>query len=170
MIAEAGYDGEKIVIINPSDFPTIEPFGQITYDTLRRLGLNVELQETDWGTVVQRRASKKPVDQGGWSIFHTWWTGEGILNPAVSSIIRGQGQKGWFGWYENPQMEELASAWLQAPTPAERTRIASEMQAIAFRDAPTIPLGQFFIHTAYRADLADMLVAPAPLPWNVRRA
>ena len=46
---------------------------------------------TDWGTVVQRRASKEPVDKGGWSVFHTWFTGGFILNPVVTAPFRAQG-------------------------------------------------------------------------------
>ena len=71
MIQEAGYNGQKAVIINPTDFPTIGPLGDITYDMLKKIGINVDLQATDWGSVVQRRASKEPVEKGGWSIFHT---------------------------------------------------------------------------------------------------
>ena len=81
MLREAGYKGEKVVIINPTDFPTIGPFGQITADLLRRCGMNVDLQETDWGSLVQRRVSREPVEKGGWSIFHTWWPGISIMNP-----------------------------------------------------------------------------------------
>ena len=62
-----------MVIINPTDYASIGPFGDVTYDLLKKLGMNVVLQDTDWGTVVQRRASKNPMDQGGWSIFCILW-------------------------------------------------------------------------------------------------
>ncbi len=52
---DAGYKGEKVVILNPADVPTIAPFGQVTYDYLRKIGMNVELQEMDWNTLAQRR-------------------------------------------------------------------------------------------------------------------
>ena len=103
MIKEAGYNGQKAVIINPTDFPTIGPFGDITYDMLKKIGINAELQDTDWGTVVQRRATKEPVEKGGWSIFHTWFTGGFILNPVVTAPFRAQGMAGWFGWVRQPE-------------------------------------------------------------------
>jgi peptide/nickel transport system substrate-binding protein len=84
-VAASGYAGEKIVIINPTDFASIAPFGDVTYDLFRKLGLNVEIAETDWGTVVQRRASREPVEKGGWSVFHTWWTGASTANPVISA-------------------------------------------------------------------------------------
>ena len=170
LVKESGYNGEKVVIINPSDFATIEPFGQITYDLLRRLGMNVELQETDWGTVVQRRNNREPVDKGGWSIFHTWWNGISITLPATNSIERGQGEKGWFGWYTNPKIESLVTEWLTAPDDATRQRLGMDVQVAAFQDVPTVPLGQFFIRTAMRSDLTGLVEGPAPIPWGLRRA
>ena len=130
----AGYNGEKIVIINPTDFPTIGPFGQVTADLLRRLGMNVELVETDWGSVVQRRASKAAPDAGGWSIFHTWWPSVSIINPAVNATLRGQGERGWFGWYANPRVEDAAAQWLQASTEAEQKRLAEADPARILRE------------------------------------
>ncbi len=170
MIRDAGYRGEKIVIINPTDFPTIGPFGQVTADLLRRLGMNVDLVETDWGSVVQRRASKSPPEQGGWSIFHTWWPSLSIINPAVSATLRGQGDSGWFGWYANPRVEDLARQWLVAETEAEQKRLADGIQQESFENVPVLPLGQFFINTAYRSGLSGFVKGTAAYPWNIRRA
>src|SRR6185437_3608572 len=58
LIKESGYAGQKAVLINPTDFATIEPLGDITYDLMKKLGINAEMVATDWGTVVQRRAKK----------------------------------------------------------------------------------------------------------------
>jgi len=170
MIRDAGYAGQRIVIINPTDFPTIGPLGQVTADLLRRLGMNVDLVETDWGSVVQRRASREAPERGGWSIFHTWWPGISIINPAVNATLRGQGERGWFGWYRNDRVEQLAAAWLQASAEAEQERLADEIQKESFENAPILPLGQFFIRTGYRSDLTDMLKGNSPYPWNLRRA
>jgi len=168
-IRAAGYNGEKVVIINPTDFPTIGPFGQIMADLLKRLGMNVDLVETDWGSVVQRRASKEPPERGGWSIFHTWWPGVSIINPAVNATLRGQGDRGWFGWYDNPRVEAAASQWLLAETEAEQKRLADVIQRESFEQVPILPLGQFFISTAYRSGLSGFVQGSGAYPWNVRR-
>ena len=169
-IRAAGYNGEKVVIINPTDFPTIGPFGQITADLLRRLGMNVDLVETDWGSVVQRRASRETPERGGWSIFHTWWPGVSIINPAVNATLRGQGNTGWFGWYENPRVEQAAAQWLVAETETEQKALADTIQRESFESVPILPLGQFFISTAYRTGLSGFVPSSAALPWNIRRA
>ncbi|UHC17875.1 ABC transporter substrate-binding protein [Methylobacterium currus] len=169
LVKESGYAGEKVVIINPADFPSIRPMGQITYDLLQKLGLNVELVETDWGSLLQRRASREPVDKGGWSIFHTWWQAIGITTPATSGYIRGQGASGWFGWYANDTVEDLTRQWVAADTEDERVRLAAAIQNIAAVDVPAVPLGVFFIRTAYRSDLTGLVEGCAPFPWGIRR-
>jgi peptide/nickel transport system substrate-binding protein len=40
MLKASEYNGEKVVILRPSDVPTIGPMGEITYDLLKRLGMN----------------------------------------------------------------------------------------------------------------------------------
>jgi peptide/nickel transport system substrate-binding protein len=169
MLKDAGYKGEKVVIINPSDLPSIGPFGEVTADLLKRLGMNVELVDTDWGTVVQRRASTESLDKGGWSIFHTWWPSVTIANPATNPTLRGQGQQGWFGWYKNDRVEQLAAEWLLAPTDAEQKKLAAEIQDESYLQAPIVPLGRYFIRTAYRANLTDFVRSSINLPWGVRR-
>jgi hypothetical protein len=89
MLAAAGYKGEKVVVISPSDFPTIGPLGEVTNDILTKIGINVEFVSTDWGTVTQRRASREPVERGGWSIVHTWYPSNIGATPVEQFFIRG---------------------------------------------------------------------------------
>ena len=166
----SGYRGEKVVIINPTDFPLIGPHGQLTADRLRRIGFNIELADTDWGTVVQRRARTQPVDQGGWSIFHTYGSALAYLNPAVSSLVKGPGASGWFGWYTSPRAQELAEAWLDAPDADRQLSIANELNRLAQDDVATVPLGQFTMRTAWRRSITGHQKGSMPYPWGVRPA
>jgi peptide/nickel transport system substrate-binding protein len=169
LLAEGGYGGEKVVILQPTDVPPYGDYAAITADLLRRIGMNVELVATDWGTVTQRRANRGPVEQGGWSIFVVGVNGPALLNPAFNFLVRGQGERGYFGWYRNDEVERLTADWLQADTDAERNRLADAIQAIAFETVPYVPLGQFTVRTAYRRDVRGVLHGPAVLPWNVAR-
>jgi peptide/nickel transport system substrate-binding protein len=166
----SGYRGEKVVIINPTDFPLIGPHGQVTADRLRRIGFNVELVETDWGTVVQRRVRQQPADQGGWSIFHTYGSSLAYLNPAVSTLVKGTGPTGWFGWYTSPRAQELVSAWLDAPDAERQLSLANELNRLAQDDVATIPLGQFTMRTAFRRSITGHQKGSMPYPWGVRPA
>jgi len=166
----SGYNGEKVVIISPIDFVTIGPMGDVTYDLLKKLGMNVELVATDWGTVTQRRASKEPVEKGGWSIVHTWAPSVIIGDPVQQFFARGLGASGWFGWFGDERIEELSRSWLLAQTVADRNAAADAFQARAFEMVPFIPIGQFQIRTAYRKYLTGQIEATGAYFWNIRRA
>ena len=69
MLDKAGYGGERIVLLHPTDQLIYNAFITVVADAFRKVGLNIDEQMVDWGTVVQRRTSKGTVDKGGWSIF-----------------------------------------------------------------------------------------------------
>src|SRR5450631_1362423 len=148
LIKEAGYKGEKIVIIDATDQPIVHAQSLLTLDMLKKLGLNAEVQAGDWGTLITRRAVKEPVEKGGWSIFHTWLVGPDMVNPAVNFPIRDTGDKAWFGWPTDPKMEELREAWFNAADAASSKKAADAVQQRAFEFVPFVPTGQFILPTA----------------------
>ncbi|NOG69614.1 ABC transporter substrate-binding protein [Roseicella sp. DB1501] len=167
-IAAAGYKGEKVVLLAATDFPTLNALGQVGNDMLRRCGMNVEFVATDWASVVARRASREPVEKGGWSMFFTFWTGLDVINPGVNQPIRGNGKDGWWGWSSSERLEALRQRWFDAPDLAAQKPLAREMQLAAFEEAPTLPLGQYFQATAYRRSLSDVPKG-MPLFWSIKK-
>ena len=168
LIQEAGYKGEKIVIISATDQPIVHAQSLLTAELLRKLGVNVELQAGDWGTLITRRTSKEPVDKGGWSIFHTWLVGPDMLSPA-NAPIRASGDKAWFGWPSDAKLEELREAWFNTTEAAAGKKAADAVQVQAFKFLPYIPTAQFIIPTAYRSNLSGVIVAPVTFLWNVEK-
>ena len=90
-LAAAGYNGEKIVVLAATTIPTIWAEAQVATDMLTKIGFNVDLQAMEWGSVVQRRASTRADDKGGWNIFYTWFGGFGNISPAPNIALRGNG-------------------------------------------------------------------------------
>ncbi|TCZ57958.1 ABC transporter substrate-binding protein [Roseicella aquatilis] len=168
-LAAAGYKGEKVVLLAATDFPILNALAQVGNDMLRRAGMNVDFVATDWGSVVARRASREPPERGGWSMFFTFWTGLDVINPGVNQCIRGNGKDGWFGWASSERLEGLRQRWFDAPDLAAQKALAREMQAAAFEEAPTLPLGQYFQVTAYRRSLSDVPKG-MPLFWGLKKA
>src|SRR3981189_174829 len=70
-LSEAGYNGERIVVIAPTDVHELGNLTRIGAEQLRRAGMNVDLQEMDFGSVVRRRANQGPPDKGGYNMFCT---------------------------------------------------------------------------------------------------
>jgi peptide/nickel transport system substrate-binding protein len=171
MIREAGYNNERTVLLSTTDLPSLVALSQVGGAMFRDLGLNLDAQSMDWGSVVQRRASKEPLDRGGWSVFFTFWAGLDHLNPASHHMLRGQGDAGFIGWPSSERLEQLRDAWFEAPTLDAQKAIAADLQRQLFIDVPYIPLGQYFQPIAYRRSLAGPMAAGGvPVFWNVRRA
>ncbi len=168
-LAAAGYKGEKIVVLCATDFPSLNALAQVGNDMLTKCGMNVDFVATDWGSVVQRRASKEAPEKGGWSIFFTFWAGLDMFNPGVSQALRGNGERGWFGWPTIPKLEEQRLAWFEAPDQAAQAKICEEIQKTAMAEAPFLPLGQYFQATAYKRNLTGVLKG-LPIFWNVQRS
>jgi peptide/nickel transport system substrate-binding protein len=169
MLQASGYNGEKVVLLNPTDLTTVGPLGDVTHDLLVKIGMNVEMMATDWGTVVQRRVSREPVEKGGWSIMHTWAPSTIRFTPVEHSQIRGLGPTAWFGWYKDEEIEVLTRRFVEASTQEERDTMVLEIHRRAFSMVPCIPLGTFQIRTAYRSNLQGVISATGPYFWNVRR-
>jgi peptide/nickel transport system substrate-binding protein len=56
-LAEAGYKGEKIVVMAPTDVSELGNLTRTGAEQLRRAGMNVDLQEIDFGSVARRRGN-----------------------------------------------------------------------------------------------------------------
>jgi peptide/nickel transport system substrate-binding protein len=166
-LADAGYGGERVVALAATDLPSVNAISQVGADLLRRIGFNVDLQAVDWGTVQQRRASRQPIDKGGWSLFFSFQTSTQNITPAAAIALRADG-KGWYGWPTDPAMERLREAWFDAPDLAAQQRIARDMQAQFFRDPSYAPLGMLFQPTAYRTSLTGIREG-LPQFYGVRR-
>ncbi|GJE14135.1 MULTISPECIES: ABC transporter substrate-binding protein [Methylobacterium] len=167
-LAAAGYKGEKVVLMGASDFPSLKALADVAADMLTRAGFNVDYQVMDWGSVVQRRAKKDPVAQGGWSAFCTFWAGLDQANPAVSAFLRGTGQSAAIGWPTSGKIEALRDQWLDAPDTAARRQLAGDLQRQAFADLPYLPLGQYFNQTSFKPTLTGVLDG-VPVFWNVKK-
>jgi peptide/nickel transport system substrate-binding protein len=169
MVAESGYKGEPIILMDPTDQPQLHPMCLVTEDLFKKIGLNVQLTPMDWGTLVSRRASQNPPDKGGWNVFITTWGGLQVANPGSSYILRGTGKAGWFGWPTMPEMEALRDQWFDAAGLAAQQEITKKMQVLAAKEVPVVPTGMYYTPTAHRADLVDLVHSGTVVMWGCRK-
>jgi peptide/nickel transport system substrate-binding protein len=171
-LAESGYDGTPIAIMAPGDVASIKAQPVVAAQLLRQAGFKVDLQATDWQTVVSRRASQKPVSEGGWNMFFTNWVAADVMNPLVNFSIGGRGKNGgWFGWAEDAKIEQLKDQFARSSSPEEQKKIAAEIQQEAYDQVIYVPLGQFTIPSAWRKSLSGVLDGPAtPIFWNIDKS
>ena len=171
-LAESGYDGTPVVIMAPGDVVTLKAQPVVAAQLLREAGFKVDLQATDWQTVVTRRVSQKPPKEGGWNMFFTNWVAADVINPIVNFSIGGRGKNGgWFGWAEDAKIEQLKDAFARSGSPEEQKKIAAEIQQEAYDQVIYIPLGQYFGPSSWRTSLNGVLDGPAtPIFWNIDKS
>jgi peptide/nickel transport system substrate-binding protein len=172
LLAESGYDGTPIVIMAPGDVVTLKAQPIVAAQLLREAGFKVDVQATDWGTVISRRTLQKSPKEGGWNMFFTNWAGADVMNPIVNFAIGGRGKNGgWFGWAEDAKIEQLKDEFVRASSPDEQKKIAASIQQEAYDQVIFIPLGEFTQPSAWRKSLTGVLDGPAtPIFWNIDKS
>ena len=155
-VQAAGYKGERIIYLEPTDVPRINAIAEVGADMLRKLGMNVDVIATDWGTTVQRSVSRQPPEKGGWHMFAAFSGGYDMSTPGSHQLMRGNGAGAYNGWPTLPKLEALRDEWLFAEDAGQRMALARRMQEQAFEDVPYLPLGSYQQPVAYRANLTGV--------------
>jgi peptide/nickel transport system substrate-binding protein len=96
LIGEAGYKGEKIVLLDPVDIPIAHAEALVANDLLKKLGLAVELATSDWGHCSDAARVKK-ADRRRWVEPLPDRVGADTLDPTVNVMLRANGSSAWFG-------------------------------------------------------------------------
>ncbi|PTW59850.1 peptide/nickel transport system substrate-binding protein [Breoghania corrubedonensis] len=170
LLAESGYDGTPVVLMQPTDVPTISAQPIVAAQALRNAGFTVDMQPMDWQTLVTRRASQAKPSEGGWNLFFTNWAVPEINSPLISPMLNGRGNDAWFGWPTDEKLEELRKEFIAAQTSEERKAVAHKIQAHAMDVVNYIPLGQFLSPQARSNKLTDMIQSPVPVFWQIKKA
>jgi peptide/nickel transport system substrate-binding protein len=169
LLKEAGYNGEPITILATTDHNTITPATQVMIQAMREAGINVDVQSMDWGSVVSRRSKKEPPAQGGWNIFCTAWVAPDIWNPLANAAIGAQGEKSWFGWPTDDQIEKLRDEFARATDEGKKKQLAEAIQARAFEIGTHAPLGEYVNPLAARKNISGWVIGPGDVYWNVKK-
>jgi peptide/nickel transport system substrate-binding protein len=170
LLKEAGYDGTPIVMMRPTDLAAITKLPLVAKQQLEAAGFKVDLQQMDWASLVARRAKKEPPAQGGWNMFFTTWSAQDIDSPLSSAMLNARGATGWFGWQDEPRIEDLKAKFARAHEGAEQKKIASQIQGLVFETAAFVPLGQYRNPTVLRNNVTGMLQTPGiPVMWGLSK-
>jgi peptide/nickel transport system substrate-binding protein len=169
LLAEAGYNGAKVVMLVAADVPITKAQGDVTADLLGRIGMNVDYQALDWGTVGARRASKAPPDKGGWNIFFSWSPGATCINPAGYTALDASGDTAWFGWPKSAEVQSRIGAWYDAPDEAAQKAALEEVNRASMDFVTYLPTGFFLSNTAWRTRVSGVTQSPFPMFWGVSK-
>lgn len=169
MLKDAGYKGEPVLLMRPTDLASIAKLPLVAKQQLEAAGFKVDMQQMDWATLVARRAKKDAPAAGGWNAFMTAWTAGDIQNPLTMAMMNASGETGWFGWQDDKQIEELKVKFSQATTDAEKKKLAEQLQLRAIETASHVHLGQYNNPAAVRDNVSGIVPAGAQVYWNVKK-
>lgn len=170
LLKKGGYKGEKVVMLQGTDSPLLSGSSTVTAQKLRAIGMNVEVQTMDWGSLLARRVKQDPTTQGGWSMTHWVTTTTELMNPLANTLLDTRGKVGgFFGWPEDAEIEGMRNKFALEPSVEGQKAVAETIQKRAYDVMTHIPGGQFRQPVSHSKALKNIVPAPAPLFWNVEK-
>jgi peptide/nickel transport system substrate-binding protein len=159
-MAEANYDGTPIRWMVTQEYPYMYGEAIVAVQQLEEVGFTVDLQVSDWATVVERRA--KPEE---WDIFGT---GHGFVpDPSQVSYV---GQMNIYpGWWTSEESLELSSQLLSETQFDVRKPIWDQIQANAYTEIPALKIGDSSSSAFYSEDIGgwtEQIERGVPF-WNL---
>ena len=161
MLAATSYRGQKLAFLTTAGGIS-QLAAQVMVQAMQRAGFDVEEQVMDWGTLLARRARRE-----GWHLFSVYANGTDMFSPLTHFYVSNTCAD-YPGWDCDRGIERMLGEFAAAADPAERRRLAGEIQAAAVRHVPSVMWGQFTIPAGIRERLRDVPRAAYPMFWEAR--
>ncbi len=139
LLQEAGYKGEKVVLLTNKDYPALYNTALVFAQQLKAVGINAEMLVLDWPTALQKSMKGTP----DWNFFFTGWItyiaqgGMQTLRPMAepNPVYTPPGGK------TDPAFMQAFNVVSNGATLAERQDAFAKAQLIALTDGMVIPMG-----------------------------
>lgn len=170
LLAEAGYDGEPVILLGSPQLPIVSGVAQVAAQSMREVGFNVDLQMMDWGSMVQRFSNNAAPEDGGYNVFSVFSTGPLFFHPLTNVAINTSCDgMNFAGWPCDEETENLRTAFFDAVTEEERQQAAMVLQERLVDIVPYAIVGQLDQPHAWRSDLSGVLDANVLVFWNISK-
>ena len=153
---EAGYAGQPLRWLGTTEYEHHYKPALVAKSQLEEVGFKVDLQVSDWATVVQRR--NKPEL---WEVFSTAF----VFTPEPSSSAQVLCE--WPGWWCNAEKEQLLQVMAREPDDKKRLATWEKVQALFYAEAARIKVGDYFRLDARRKEVQGYAAGPYMHFWNV---
>jgi peptide/nickel transport system substrate-binding protein len=131
-LQEAGYDGAPLRFMTTQEYSYMYGEAIVAQQQLEAVGVKVDLQVSDWATVLERRA--KPEE---WDMFGT---GHGFVpDPSQISYVGQMNQ--YPGWWSSESSLALAAELLAESDFDTRMPIFEKIQTAHYTEIPAIKIG-----------------------------
>jgi peptide/nickel transport system substrate-binding protein len=169
LLAEAGYKGEPIRMPATRDISYMGPMAEVASDAMRKAGLNVQVEWSDWATVVSRTANQGAPEAVGWNIYVSGMPGVLAWSPGTNIFAYMPcDRSNLSGWPCDAEVESLRARYAEVAV-AERPAILEQLQRRLAVVNPYRLLGQATQPIAYRGNVSGVLNSPVIAYWNISK-
>jgi len=144
LLAEAGYQGEEIVLVTNTDNDYMYQSALVIQQQLIAVGMNVKLEVYDWPGSLERRR-----DLDAWDMFTS---GHSTRFDPTANDFYFRPTTTFFA-YDNPEMVSFLDAAATTADFDERYRNYEAAQRIMFEDAVWLKLFDMFLHQAHASSV-----------------
>ena len=164
-----GTRARPVAFLDSTDQPVVHAATLVLAQAFAAAGLRVDVQALDWGTVTQRRFSRRPLAEGGWSLFVTLgnvrFTGDPLSNLFLASPCDG----GIAGWPCDDELERLRRAWWEGQDAAGRDRLLAAVRVRAAIVLPYVEAGRFVTLAGVRDTVSGLRATTVPVFWGLEK-
>jgi peptide/nickel transport system substrate-binding protein len=165
LLKEAGYNGEKVVLLTNKDYPTLYNTALVAAEEMKAVGINAELLVLDWPTSLQKAMKATP----DWNFFFTGW----ITYVAVGGVqtLRPMAEPNpvYFppGNKTDPEFMQAFEEVSNGATLDARQAAFARAQKIALEDVMVIPMGVIPKVQGVRSNVEHYVPFYNPRMYNV---
>lgn len=140
-LEEAGYDGTPLRFMTTQEYPTFYDASIIAQQQLEEVGFVIDLQVTDWATIIERRAQ-----EDAWDVFST---AHGFVpDPSQLTLV---GQMSIYpGWWDSEESLALADEFMSEPDFETAYATWEDIQRNIYEEVPAIKVGNASDASYYR--------------------
>jgi len=173
LFTEAGYKGEKVVVVGTPQLPIINVMTQLLAQRLKDAGINVDVEMGDWATIYTRMNTPHLMPgHGAWNVGGTYSLGGTAFNPLTNSVLDtscGPAATSRMGWPCDEEGDTLRKAIIAAPDEPSRKAAFEAFQKRMWQFIPFVPAGQFDQQNAYGKNISGVLSGYVNIYWNLQK-
>ena len=156
LLQEGGYDGTPIRWMATKEYFYNYNMSLPMKQQLEAVGFKVDLQVTDWATLVKRRSDSKEYD--------VFVTGHPSYDHPVLQVYL---EAGWPGWWVSEEKDRIVNAIMSEPDSQKQMPLVQQLQAVQWNEVPNIKAGEGFALRSRRNELKGYDNPPDWFFWNV---
>ena len=164
-LIEAGYQGEPVVLLTNTDYPSMYNAALVVQQQLQAIGVNAQMRVVDWPTSVQMAQNTAE----GWNFHFSAWGTQPALGPLATMqfLVMPNATYKPGGGQDDP---DLLAAWNdmnELPTPDARQDAFARMQRLALERVYALPFGSLTKIQGVRAEVKGFVPFRVPRMFNV---